>query len=176
MNREQLLLEEPDFKTERELEDAVGLVAQGVLQRGGADALVLRGFGLDLAVFAKKDGTSIVRFFEVKSFAAEHGRCGFGNQEGEGNQIRLLFDIGRGEARAASVLRLFDPTIRWILGDRSRALGVPRFVFFTCEEAQAAAMNGVRPGKQNNFRLSAFGKSWITWRELIVRITDFVLG
>jgi hypothetical protein len=127
MNQEQVLLEEPDFKTERELEDAVGLAAQRVLERDGADALVLRGFGLDLAVFAKKDGVSIVRFFEVKSFAAEHGRCGFGNQKGEGNQIRLLFDLARGEVRTAATLKLFDASIRWIPGDRSKPLGSARF-------------------------------------------------
>lgn len=171
-----MILEEPDFATERVLEDAIAVVAQRSLEQAGVAGLVLRGFGLDLAVFSIKDKHSACRFFEVKAFSEHHGRCGFGNQRGEGNQIRLLFDFSRGEQRDASQLRVLDPCVRWILGDRSKLAGSARYAFFTCEQAQAAAANRVKPGKQNNFRMSAFNSSWITWSELVRRIENYVLG
>jgi hypothetical protein len=170
-----MILEEPDFATERQLEEAVASVAKRSLEQSGADGVVLRGFGLDLAVFLMRAGHSASRFFEVKAFSEHHGRCGFGNQRGEGNQIRLLYDLIRGEQRELSELKLFDPYIRWILGNRSKPVGSARYAFFTCKEAQAAAANGVRPGKQNNFRMATFDRGWITWPQLVQQLTEFVL-
>jgi hypothetical protein len=112
----------------------------------------------------------------VKQYAQHHGRCGFGDQRGEGNQIRLLFDHNRNEPRLLSELRMFDHSIRWVLGNRSDPIGSARYVFFTCREAQAAAMGGVRPGKQNNLRLTSFDNQWITWQELVGGIGRFLCG
>lgn len=170
-----MTFEEPEFSKEKELEDAIAEVANRALKEAGVDGLVLRGFGLDLAVFLTKDRYPAVRLFEIKTYSEDKGRCGFGNQKGEGIQIQLLFDSDRGEPRGASQLKLFDASIRWVLGNRSKPVGSARFAFFTCEQAQAAAAKGVRPGKQNNFRISAFESSWITWPELIRSVTGFVV-
>jgi len=83
---------EPDFQSEKELETAIASAIQSGSNANGIRTIVLRGFGLDLAVVAEQAGTSRTCFFEVKAFAANHGRCGFGNGRGEGNQIQLLFD------------------------------------------------------------------------------------
>jgi hypothetical protein len=169
----QQLIEEPDFKNEKELEDAVALAIKRVISPA-SQTILLHGFGLDLAVFAEHAGDFRTLFFEIKAFASNHGRCGFGNQRGEGNQIRLLFDDIAMEPRSKLQLSLFNPTVRWLLGNRSRPVGSPRFVLFTCEQAQDAAMGGVRPGKQNNLRLSAFENLWITWPELLKRVGEFI--
>jgi hypothetical protein len=148
---------EPAFSTEKELEQAIAVAATELLEAKGSSVVALQGFGLDVALFASLAGRSRTAFFEIKAFSQHHGRCGFGNQRGEGNQIRLLFD-GRLQApRNPDALKLFNPYIRWIMGNRSAPMGSQRFLFFTSEQAQAAAAGtGVRPGKQNNFRLSAF--------------------
>jgi hypothetical protein len=168
------MIHEPDFSTERELEDAVASAARELMRARGFEVVILRGFGLDLAIFAHKDLAPLVAFLEIKAFAAHHGRCGFGNQRGEGNQVRLLFDEMIQAPRDPEVLRLFSPTVRWVLGNRSSPVGSARFAFFTCEQAQAAAANGVKPGKQNNFRLSAFKDIWVSWPDLIEQIGDFL--
>jgi hypothetical protein len=163
-------LQEPQFRNERELEDAIRNVIDLCSQEDGEKRVVTRGFGLDLAVFANGG----CRFFEVKAFFLHRGRCGFGNQKGEGNQIRLLFDFDRGREREPHELRLYDPSVRWVLGNGSLPLGSARYTFFTCSEAQAAAAAGVRPGKQNNLRISAFDGRWVTWSELVQKINGFV--
>lgn len=168
-----LTLPEPDFNTERQLEDAIAQVARAACHDDPL-ALVVRGFGLDLAVFSSKMERQDLHLFEVKVFEPTHGRCGFGNQKGEGNQIRLLFDLSRNMPRAASELAIFDSVIRWILADRSKPLGSARYAFFTCAQASVAAANGVRPGKQNNFRISSFNDVWMTWPELMQRIELFL--
>lgn len=111
--------------------------------------MVLLGFGLDLAVFTEGANGSHACFFEIKAFAQHHGRCGFGNGRGECNQIRLLFDEATHASRDRLELGIFDRTVRWVLGNRSEPVGSARFLFFTCRQAQDAAMGGVRPGKQN---------------------------
>ncbi|MCC8956194.1 hypothetical protein H8B02_23015 [Bradyrhizobium sp. Pear77] len=165
-------IEERDFASERELEDAVGRVASDCLRKAGKSAVIVRGYGLDLAVFSQVG----CFFFEVKAFDPGHGRCGFGNQKGEGNQIRLLFDSGLGRPRQSEELALFNRSIRWILGDRSKQHGAARYAFFTSQQAQAAAAGGVRPGKQNNLRISAFEHDWVTWAGLIDRVNNFLLN
>ena len=168
------MVEEPNFNNEKELEDAIAAVAQSSIEATGDHAIVLRGFGLDLAVFTKRNGTQTVHLFEVKAFSEHHGRCGFGHQRGDGNQIRLLYDADRGEPRSTSELETFDQAIRWVLGNRSQAAGSARFLIFTCRQAQAAAVGGVRPGKQNNFRLSTFDGLWITWQVLVKQVDEFL--
>jgi hypothetical protein len=69
---------------------------------------------------------------------------------------------------------MFDSTVRWILGNRSQPIGSPRFLFFTCEQAQQAAMGDVKAGKQNNLKLSGFKHAWIAWPVLIDRIIAFL--
>jgi hypothetical protein len=169
------MLSEPNFETEKELENAL---ASAILDALDADdsirAVVLPGFGLDLAVFTEKAGTARACFFEIKAPAAHHGRCGFGNQRGEGNQIRLLYDERTQTPRDQSQIRVFDPLVRWVIGNRSLSVGSPRFVFFTSKQAQDATMAGVRPGKQNNLRLSMFEHLWITWPALITQTILFV--
>ncbi len=154
------MVEEPDFNTEKELEDAIAAVARQSFEEA-TQVVVLRGFGLDIAVFTRRAEEQTLKLFEVKAFSEHHGRCGFGNQRGEGNQFRLLFDHDLGKPRSASDLRTFDQAIRWVLGNRSKPVGSARFLLCTCEQAQAAAAGGVvKPGKQNNFRLSAFNGLW----------------
>jgi len=50
---------EPHFETERELERAIGSAIQDMLDLDlSVCAVLLRGFGLDLAVFTEKAGTA----------------------------------------------------------------------------------------------------------------------
>ncbi len=170
------MIAEPVFESEKELENAIAIAIQSAPALG-ARAVVLRGFGLDLAVFTEGATASHTCFFEIKAFAEHHGRCGFGNGRGEGNQSRLLFDEATNAPRDQSQLSAFDRTVRWVLGDRSAPVGSPRFLFFTCKQAQGAVMGGVRPGKQNYLNLSRFkDDDWITWPALIDSIIAFVQG
>lgn len=165
---------EPTFESEKELESAIAIAIQSASSMGSR-TVVLRGFGLDLAVFTAT--VSHACFFEIKAFSQHHGRCGIGNGRGDGNQIRLLFDEATNAPRDQSQLRVFDRTVRWVLGNRSALAGSSRFLFFTCQQAQDAAMGGVRPGKQNNLDLSRFkADEWITWSALIDSIMAFVDG
>jgi hypothetical protein len=164
---------EPDFKNEKELEKAIASAIEIGLDTDGIRFVVLQSFGLDLAVFTEKASTPRVCFFEIKAPADHHGRCGFGGRRGEGNQIRLLFDEATQAPRTQSQIGVFDSTVRWVLGNRSQPIGARRFLFFTCKQARTAASGGVRPGKQNNLRLSVFEGLWITWHELIDRIRAF---
>jgi hypothetical protein len=171
-NEVRIMFAEPDFKNEKELEKAIASAIQIGLDTDGIRSVVLQGFGLDLAVFTEKASTPRVCLFEIKAPADYHGRCGFGNGCGEGNQIRLLFDEATQAPRSQSQIGVFD-SVRWVLGNCSQPIGARRFLFFTCKQAQDAASNGVKPGKQNNLRLSAFEGLWITWHELIDRIRTF---
>jgi hypothetical protein len=167
------MIAEPNFESEKELENAIAIAIQSASGR----AVVLRGFGLDLAVFSEGIATSHARFLEIKAFSQDNGRCGFGNGRGEGNQVRLLFDEAANTPRDQSQLSVFDRTVRWVLGNRSAPIGSPRLLIFTCKQAQDAAVAGVRPGKQNNLNLSRFRDSdWITWPALIDSIVEFING
>jgi hypothetical protein len=165
-------MNEPEFKSEKDLENAIALAIQSASGLGKS-VVVLRGFGLDLAVFSETPNGPSISFFEIKAFSEDHGRCGFGSGGGEGNQIRLLFDETENVPRNSSELGLFDKAVRWVLGNRSAPIGSPRFLFLTCGQVQAAAMGGVRPGKQNNLNLSRLQDGWITWPVLIDRIAAF---
>jgi hypothetical protein len=155
--------------------DSIALAIQRTLPQDTCQ-LVLRGFGLDIAVFTRNFGSSCACFFEIKAFAEHHGRCGFGNGRGEGNQIRLLFGPESQAQRGQSQIEMLGATVRWVLGNRSQPVGSARYLFFTSMQAQQAAMGGVRPGKQNNLNLSRFKAEWITWPELIEGIIAFISG
>jgi hypothetical protein len=161
---------EPDFQNERELECAVVCVAEQCLKSDG-EPIVVRGFGLDIAVFATLRGRPTVRLLEIKAFSTPHGRCGFGHGTG-GNQVRLLWDDDSNAPRSQSGLRLLDQSVRWVIGHRGRPPGAPRFAFLDCSSVQNAASGGVKRGKYNNIRLSAL--SWITWDELELKIIAFL--
>lgn len=165
--------DEPDFKNEKELENAIASALRIALDTDGLPFVVLQGFGLDLAVFRKRADLSRMCFFEVKAFSEHHNRCGFGNQRGEGNQIRLLFDEVAQLPRDPFQLGAFDSTVRWVVGNRSQSIGSRRYLIFTCAQAQDAAMGGVRAGKQNNLRLSEFKNCWITWQQLLEVVINF---
>ena len=130
---------------------------------------VLQGFGLDLAVFAEwAGGGRSVAFLELKAFVGSRpGGVGFGNQRGSGSQIDLLMlDV--------SQLHLADAVIQWILVDGTRPRGTARYAFFDNSRAKAAAMAGVKPGKQNNFRVNQLLRNPITWDQLSQEVERFL--
>ena len=52
---------EPNFQTEKELENAIGLaIRRALAANDGCRGLVLPGFGLDLAVFTDKAGERVL--------------------------------------------------------------------------------------------------------------------
>ncbi|MCL6612731.1 MAG: hypothetical protein K6T66_14440 [Peptococcaceae bacterium] len=129
---------------------------------------ILPEFGLDIAIFIKRDDHFSVRFFELKAFVgARPGGVGFGNQRGEGSQVDLLL-------LEKHQLNIADKFIRWILMDGAKATNSRRFVFFTNEQAKSSAMNGVIRGKQNNLRVNRLITSAITWDELSAKIESFL--
>lgn len=161
-------MDEPDFSSERELEAALVSVARDAVAR---DAVVVRGFGLDIAVFAPAGEGTVLRLMEVKAFSPHHGRCAFGNGKG-GNQVGLLWDDAVGLPRSRNGLGVLDQSIRWVIGHRGRSIGEPRYAFLNCTEVQQAASGGVRAGKYNNIRLT--GLAWIGWGELEQRVSAFL--
>ena len=86
-----------------------------------------------------------------------------------------LFDQIAGTHREPHVLRLLDRNVRWLLADGTRPSGSERYAIFTSEQAQAAAMGGVRTGKQNNLRIKSFDH-WHSWDEACKICLDFVIG
>jgi hypothetical protein len=159
---------ETDFANERELETALIAVAREAV---GPESVVMRGFGLDIAVFLRERGGPALRLIEVKAFSPHHGRCGFGHGKG-GNQVRLLWDETLDTPRPAGSLDVLDHSIRWVIGHRGRSIGDPRYAFLTCTEVQNAASGGVRAGKYNNIRLTEL--NWWNWSELEQRMKTFL--
>ena len=159
---------EPDFGAESELETAVVALAQEAVS---SDSVVMRGFGLDIAVFTAKPRGTVLRLIEVKAFSPHHGRCGFGHGKG-GNQVRLLWDDAVGMPRSASGLNVLDRSIRWVIGHRGRPIGEARYAFLNCTQVQQAASGGVRPGKYNNIRVGDL--TWLSWHELKLRVEEFL--
>jgi hypothetical protein len=88
----------------------------------------------------------------------------------------LLFDEESQVPRGQAQIEMLGATVRWVLGNRSQPVGSARYLFFTCMQAQQAALGGVRPGKQNNLNLSRFKAEWITWPELIEGIMAFIIN
>lgn len=69
-------MEEPNLRSERELEDAVGAVARHYLQEVGTRPLAMRDHGLDLAIFSRVG----CFLFEAKVLDLSHGRSSCGNR------------------------------------------------------------------------------------------------
>jgi hypothetical protein len=138
--------------------------------------VLIESFGLDVAVFATPNGLDRNVFFELKAFVGQRaGAVGFGNQKGLGPQVDLLYDSVAGSHHEPDVLRRLDRNIRWLLVDGTRPIGTERYALFTSEQAQVAAMGGVRPGKQNNLRIKSF-VHWHSWEDACRLCVDFVVG
>jgi hypothetical protein len=85
----------------------------------------------------------------MKVYKLTSGRCGINT-----NQVGLLFDDATQAPRNKSQIHVLDQSVRWVLGDCSRPVGSQRFLFFSCKQAQDAAMGGsIRPKIQNNLLL-----------------------
>ena len=151
------------------LEEIEAILGDNKAKRTLTEYFVLEGFGLDLAVFTEwAGGVRSVAFLELKAFVGSRpGGVGFGNQRGSGSQIDLLMlDV--------SQLHLADAVIQWILVDGTRPRGTARYAFFDNSRAKAAAMAGVKPGKQNNFRVSQLLQDAITWDRLSQEVERFL--
>ena len=134
----------------------------------GCRAVIVRKFGLDIAVFLEDVGPPQPLFVEVKSYRANRpGGVGFGNWRGEGPQVDLLV----GDASA-----LFDSYIRWAFVDATQPVGVDRYAFLTCSDARAAVMGVVARGKQNNFKLAALRSHFVGWRAFSEQFLEFFVS
>jgi len=138
--------------------------------------VIIRSFGVDIALFVEVDGITRARFFEIKSFGGQRmGGVGFGNQRGEGPQVDLLLNDDRR-------LAMLDSYIRWAFAlrvdSKLRPLpkGSARYAILSCREAKAAAMGVVARGKQNNFRISALTDRLIRWDQLVNELRTLVLS
>ena len=140
-----------------------------ILVEAGRKYLLVRRFGLDVAVFIEASAGVAVRLVEAKAFGAQRqGGVGFGNGHGEGPQVELL-------CCAEGSMALLAPAVRWILADATLPPGSARYACFDCETAKAAAMGGVRKGKQNNFRVSALRPYYREWSVLLSDLKGFLL-
>lgn len=155
---------------ERSLHDALVKEIHSVLQSAGVGYVLLKGFGLDIAVFVQKGQKDYARFLEVKVYADQRpGAVGVGNGRGKGSQVDLLI-------HPEPALKVTDPSIRWVLGMASLPKGSPRYAFFSSTRAKAAIMNEVARGKQNNLRVSDFQHELVPWHTLCVELCQFMLG
>ena len=163
-------------RPEASLQQAFVAQLRGGLRDRGVPYVLIESFGLDVAIFATPNGQDRTVFFELKAFVGQRaGGVGFGNQKGFGPQVELLFDQIAGTHREPDVLRRLDRNVRWLLADGTRPSGSERYAIFTSEQAQAAAMGGVRTGKQNNLRIKSFDH-WHSWDEACKICLDFVIG
>lgn len=139
------------------------------LVASGVECVIIHGFGLDIGVFMRRPSGTLARFIEAKCFSAAAGRIGFGNGTGSGTQVEVLL-------RSDSELAILDGAIRWVLMDTIRPHGSPRYAVFDCAKAQSAAAGGVARGKQNNFRVTAFSRDYVTWGALLDQIIGFLVA
>lgn len=150
------------------IEEIEKILEQKKLSQPLIEYFLLQNFGLDVAVFVTWINRSTVRFLELKAFVAQRqGGVGFGNQQGKGSQVDLLL-LGK------SQLNLADQFIRWIVVDGTKPKGSTRFAILNNNQAQNAAMGGVRREKQNNFRLNTLMSNAITWNELSKALEAFL--
>lgn len=172
------MVDEPDIAVLKHPEAClqrafVAQICAGLRDRG-VPFVLIESFGLDVAVFATPNGHDRAAFFELKAFVGQRaGGVGFGNRKGFGPQVDLLFDQIAGTHREPDGLRRLDRNIRWLLADGTRPPGSARYAIFTSEQAQAAAVGGVRTGKQNNLRIKSFDH-WHSWAEACKICLDFV--
>jgi len=165
------MISEPIVITpESAFEAAVLDAVRDLVRDAGWSYLVVPRFGLDLALFLAREGRAYTRFLEVKVYAARRpGGIGFGTQKGEGPQVELLLCPDQD-------LALLDTAVRWILADATRPAGSARYALFDCRRAKAAAMGGVRKGKQNNLRMSALQDCFQAWPELLGQLQRFMFN
>jgi hypothetical protein len=164
-----LLIEPDGVEDESAFEAALVAAIRQRLAAAGVEFVVTHGFGLDIAVFMRHPSGTRARFIEAKCFSAAAGRIGFGDASGGGTQVEILL-------RPDHELAILDGAIRWVLMDTIRPHGSPRYVLFDCVAARAAASGRVARGKQNNFRLTAFSREYVTWGELLDRVSWFLVG
>ncbi len=168
------MIQEPDFKKNQKPED--------VLQKSIVDCIshkmkqtdvkyiLLEKFGFDIGMFINNKNIYYFKSFEIKAFVGQRmGGIGFGNQKGKGPQVDLLI-------LPLEKLKFVRPMVRWIIGNGLFPLGSPRYVFLDSEKAKNSAMREVARNKQNNFRMSAFENSYITWNQLCKEIENFLLN
>lgn len=165
-------IEEPTIEQlnnpEKSLHEAIFIYLSNLGKVKEIDFVILKEFGLDIAVFYRKDGILLSRFIEIKTFVgSRQGGVGFGNNRGYGTQVDLLL-------HSKEQLTLFDDSILWILGFGLLPFGTARYKTFSSIDAKNAAMGGVRHGKQNNFKVSDLGSDLLTWEELLTRVGSFV--
>ena len=141
-------------------------LVESILSQSNVTGRILKGFGLDIAVFMIHPQGSACRFLEVKTFGGQRmGGVGFGNQKGEGIQVDLLLEPN---------LTLFDPFIRWVYADATRLKGTKRYALFTCSEAKDAAMGDVKEGKQNNLSVSKLAPLLKDWPQFCAEVQRFL--
>lgn len=154
---------------ESAFEGAVIEAVREILAEAGRKHLLVQRFGLDVAVFIESSSGVGVRLVEAKAFGAQRaGGVGFGNGRGEGPQVELL-------CCAEGAIALLAPAVRWIIADATLPPGSARYACFDSETAKAAAMGGVRKGKQNNFRMSALRPYYREWSILLSDLKAFLL-
>lgn len=135
---------------------------------GQAGTVIIRHFGLDIAVFQSTTPTTRALFIEAKSYNGQRqGGVGLGNGRGEGPQVDLLLND------APQLLR-FDGMIRWAFVDATKAIGKPRFALLNCTEAKAVVMGRVSRGKQNNFSMASVGLRSVTWPVFCEQLAHFL--
>jgi hypothetical protein len=154
---------------EQTLQHSLILEIRSLFNQSKADYFLIEGFGLDIAIFTKRNEVSYSRFLELKAFVGNRpGGVGIGTSKGRGAQIDLLL-------LPASELQLADAFMRWVLVDGTLPKGSPRYAYFTCTQASKAVMGKVARGKQNNLRVSYFQKHLITWDQLSDELLHFLL-
>jgi hypothetical protein len=165
-------IEEPTIKQsnnpEKSLQEALFTYLSDFGKEREIDYVILKEFGLDIAVFYNKSGIPSSRFIEVKTYVgSRQGGVGIGNSQGNGIQVDLLL-------HSHEKLALFDNSILWVLGYGLQPIGSARYKIFSSVDAKNAAMSGVKRGKQNNLKISALSNDLVTWEELLTRVSRFV--
>lgn len=122
-------------------------------------ALILEGFGLDVAVFTQKN----LFFLELKYYSKNHNRIGIGQGSGRGNQIALL--------KGQHGHRFITKNIFWALCDAS--IKPEKYYLFSSSDVfrkKLLAKNKLGK-KYNNFKIGAIRREKsLDWDELIKKI------
>jgi len=165
--------DEPELRSEKALCDGVLEEIKCILHAlklGGKviNYVILKEFGLDVAIFIKMPERFLFKCIELKVYKPSSGRIGVGNQRGEGRQIDILL-------LNADELALLDVFCGWILADSSRETGTSRYVFCTNSDVREHIMGQVQRGKQNNISPRIFDKTkLLTWDGLSIELEKFL--
>jgi hypothetical protein len=154
----------PESVFEREVVEA----AEAILRARNMTFITIPQFGLDVAYFFKSEMGIKMKILEFKCYAGGRpGGVGFGTPKGQGPQVEIL-------RNSESNIALLEPFIRWALVDALLPIGQKRYALFNSTIAKAGAMGDVKPGKQNNFRVSAFLPYFLKWDEFLVSLEQFL--